>query len=420
MIIVVALILTLLTILLGRESFAAKNVLYSINRLNYDLWAHTQTNQQYDVESIPISSWNIIKQTLQVSGTLPNVYTEGRSSVLLALDPMDAASLKPKLPSPVAQGPEGYFVIIMDPRKARYQSCNIQFTGSRIGWYDISDYHLLKAFQGGYRIPSHAMELVPMSLQDIMNLSDALMKGGAEGGLDYMVTYVVPNSAYCRLLKTLSVAISGFQDINLDRIKLFHPYVSSKTVDLRSIFMDDARSSKAVVSTKSNSYPVLMMRLPLFVLFGTQPILRETFITQFKADEEAFDPRYTCYGDSRVESKAECNSNYDVIGLPKRYDSVWDRPCTQDSDCPFYQVNKNYPNQRGGCLKSGVCEMPVGTQRVSYQKVVIGDAFQPFCYNCNTAEDPECCKKIKNPDYAFPNDYEDRVQYGLPVNLSVE
>ena len=71
---------------------------------------------------------------------------------------------------------------------------------------------------------------------------------------------------------------------------------------------------------------------------------------------------------------------------------VWDTPCQVDSDCPFYQANKNYPNTFGGCDKqSGKCEMPIGIIPLGFKKYGKwqgkGD---PLCYNC-TGGDDKCC-----------------------------
>ena len=120
--------------------------------------------------------------------------------------------------------------------------------------------------------------------------------------------------------------------------------------------------------------------------------------------------------------------------LPKT--GVWDKECQKDEDCPFFQANKNYPNTFGGC-KSGVCELPVGMNKIGFKHY---DKEKPICYNCNlkievmTAdgysvikerqcsgiECNKCCdiqlnKKIypnlKSPDFVFPNDQLERAKY---------
>ena len=120
---------------------------------------------------------------------------------------------------------------------------------------------------------------------------------------------------------------------------------------------------------------------------------------------------------------------------------VWDKECQKDEDCPFFQANKNYPNTFGGC-KNGVCELPVGMNRIGFKHY---DKEKPICYNCNlqtevmTAdgysvikerecsgiECNKCCeiqlnKKIypnlKSPDFVFPNDQLERAKYSEILN----
>ena len=64
---------------------------------------------------------------------------------------------------------------------------------------------------------------------------------------------------------------------------------------------------------------------------------------------------------------------------------AWDRPCTQDQDCPFYDPRR----ARGGCLKSGFCEFPLGIEARSYRTHTasaplmrgcdVGDPTYPWC-----------------------------------------
>lgn len=115
---------------------------------------------------------------------------------------------------------------------------------------------------------------------------------------------------------------------------------------------------------------------------------------------------------------------------------IWDAPCQVDADCPFYNANKNYPNEYGKCNKlSGSCEMPQGVISLGFTKY---GKIEPNCYNCNiNSKDSKCCNSqmqdIKNgnvkymsPDYIFNNDENDRKQnetvlqnLGLKVNPSI-
>jgi hypothetical protein len=130
---------------------------------------------------------------------------------------------------------------------------------------------------------------------------------------------------------------------------------------------------------------------------------------------------------------------------------VWDAPCQVNTDCPFYQANKNYPNEFGKCNKqTGNCEMPVGVIPLGFTKY---GKLEPQCYNCKLGEegalDNRCCgvqaaqiasssssggsvntasNKImmKSPDYIFMGDESIRRQYAselekneLKVNPSI-
>ena len=115
---------------------------------------------------------------------------------------------------------------------------------------------------------------------------------------------------------------------------------------------------------------------------------------------------------------------------------IWDAPCQVNTDCPFYQSNKNYPNEFGKCdKKSGKCEMPLGVIPIGFTKY---GKLEPKCYNCGMdSSDNRCCKeqyniiqngtsKLLSPDYIFVNDELFRRQFssdlekkGLKVNPSI-
>lgn len=93
----------------------------------------------------------------------------------------------------------------------------------------------------------------------------------------------------------------------------------------------------------------------------------------------------------------------------------WDNPCKKNTDCPFYKANKNYDNNRGGCI-DGFCEMPLNLKRVGYKSYDKTD--KPFCNNCDLdnclgTDCYTCCDlqsnknkypNLKTPDYSFEND----------------
>jgi hypothetical protein len=109
---------------------------------------------------------------------------------------------------------------------------------------------------------------------------------------------------------------------------------------------------------------------------------------------------------------------------------IWDEPCLYDEDCPFFNMNTNYPNKRGGCF-DGYCEMPTNLKTLGYKKYISGTKkkkFKALCYNCKKKNTPNCkgmecnmcCDDQKNkklypelhsPDYVFPNDFNERIKY---------
>jgi hypothetical protein len=124
---------------------------------------------------------------------------------------------------------------------------------------------------------------------------------------------------------------------------------------------------------------------------------------------------------------------------------IWDKECTQDTDCPFYKANKNYPNTFGGC-KNGTCQLPIGMKSIGFKHYTKD---KPICYNCHkkikvmTADgktiitNRECsgieCNKccdvqndkdlypnLKSPDYAFTNDTDERNKHSQVDEMIIE
>jgi hypothetical protein len=129
-----------------------------------------------------------------------------------------------------------------------------------------------------------------------------------------------------------------------------------------------------------------------------------------------YDRHYCFY--KNAKNKNECISvskNDNTIG-------IYDSPCLYDEDCPFYKKNNNYPNKRGGC-KKGYCEMPVNINLLGYKEYL--DSNKALCYNCKKdncsgIECNMCCEEQKDsekypnlngPDYAYPNDFNERIKY---------
>lgn len=98
-------------------------------------------------------------------------------------------------------------------------------------------------------------------------------------------------------------------------------------------------------------------------------------ITLDKSESEFEDgkthPLYYCVTDASIAVKEQC----DEAG------EVWDRPCMSDTECPYFQANRNYPNYRGGCV-AGHCEMPLGVEKAGFRRPVSGSQKNAVCHNC--------------------------------------
>lgn len=142
---------------------------------------------------------------------------------------------------------------------------------------------------------------------------------------------------------------------------------------------------------------------------------------------------YTCFGNITpltpgLAPAQDCQSKF----------GVWDRPVSFDSECPFYQQNKNYPNDLGG--QSGhACHLPLGTTPVGYRHYSAKPSDAPLCYNCLPEDNRtgkgtlgRCCDsqndtarypKLNGPDYAFSGDSSIRSVYSDALifrGLSIE
>jgi hypothetical protein len=129
---------------------------------------------------------------------------------------------------------------------------------------------------------------------------------------------------------------------------------------------------------------------------------------------EIYYKSFKCFNNDGF-NQATCES----YNFEKKTKGVWDKPCENNNECPFYKKNKNYTNTRGGC-KNGYCEMPLNIKRFGFR--YFSKDQKPLCYNCNIKnclgeECYMCCEEQKNrkkysnlksPDYIFKNDYLER------------
>lgn len=133
----------------------------------------------------------------------------------------------------------------------------------------------------------------------------------------------------------------------------------------------------------------------------------------FEEQKEKYLSKFKCFLKPGF-NESLCKS----YSFEKKTFGIWDKPCENDNECPFFKANKNYVNSRGGCI-NGYCEMPLNVKRLSHH--YYDTTTKPFCNNCKKkkclgTECFKCCgdqldrKKypnLKSPDYIFKNDGRD-------------
>lgn len=377
--------------------------LISTNVLQHNLWAR-QKNMR--AKAIPFDSetWGKFAPQVVSQDVLQSLSQSNR--LYMVVDPLDADTVFADRRYRVS-APKGYFVALYNLDSALHVECTYALEGKRVGYIDRSDFLFIQAIRYGYRMQA-PKELRQIPIGDWDRLTDVLKN------LDVIITYIIPGSDFHRLLQTQSLSLMGFRGLDADRIRVFYPYITLEQVVLPEVLRDVPGSGLRFMDREKNTFlPSMQMRI--LVLRGTYQENFESF--RLRISPESQDPSYRCFGDTSIENKALCDSPYDVMGMPKRSPTVWDRPCIRNEDCPFYKANKNYENTRGGCMDGGVCEMPVGVKRVAYRLYKSEERYAPFCYGCNDPLSSTCCDEQWMPDYAFPNDQGHRKQQGMEETM---
>ena len=147
-------------------------------------------------------------------------------------------------------------------------------------------------------------------------------------------------------------------------------------------------------------------------------------------DEHKLDNQYACFNinidndqsSSDVllpyYSRETCESSLGPFGKSKAV-GIYDKPCKKDTECPFFQSNKNFPNTFGKCINDK-CQLPLNMTNIGYHYYISDKDSAPLCYNCDekkfnatSSELGNCCNEqfnkkkypfLKSPDYAFKDD----------------
>ena len=161
-------------------------------------------------------------------------------------------------------------------------------------------------------------------------------------------------------------------------------------------------------------------------------------ITKKEIDSFKLKNQWACFNLNTTEnvillpyfSRETCESQFDFFGRSKNV-GIYDKPCKENTDCPFYKANKNYENEFGKCMPDGYCELPINMKPIGYRYFVSDEQSEPLCYNCdskefeNTTLIDKCCgdqydkKKypfLKSPDYTFEKDELVRKNYFNSLN----
>lgn len=350
------------------------------------------------------------------------------SNIGVIMDSFELAQINTELNYKKIDAPKGYFIAFTTPQKAMKLTCSIDLVGKNIGYFGYTDEVFIDAILNGHRIDIYSVKKTLIKQQDVQVLNSYI------NNIDICIAYIIPGSEFHKTLLKQRITFMGFSDMDISRVQLFYPGITmSNKINITNTFLDlpppnDVVNNTATVTQKENITNLPTMTLTMLLFTPTKienftnydsQLRPETFITRLQLPDTYLDPTYSCYGNITDNIKALCDSPYDIYGQPKTRNTTWDHPCIVDSDCPYFQANINYPNIRGGCMDSGVCELPIGVKRISYRKYDTKGINAPFCYGCD-AYDTTCCSKQKNPDYAFINDTNDRINANVDLDTTLE
>lgn len=224
-----------------------------------------------------------------------------------------------------------------------------------VGYISDIDKDFINAIGKSYRIKP--LKLV--KLNPIVPIFDSV---------DFAIVSVTKNSNIFKVISDFDLFIYSFDTIDIDRMKIFMNNIKQSDIDIKQFWNFNKK-----INTENTK-----------VLYINT---RETFITRLIRDPEVEDNNYHCYGDIQNLNKQLCNMPYDPFGNIKKKETIWDKPCEKNEDCPFYGKNKHHQIDRGKCVDK-YCELPVGVRRISYTKYDDVDSVnKPFCHNTDECTD---------------------------------
>ena len=436
------------TSIINNESFATNNkyissILIYTNNIPNSSWISSKLDPDIEIIYKIITnntSWTNIKTFLNKNDSKRLLNTNITpqfpiSYICTILDTYELSQLntmKSNLITTQITAPQGYFVAFSTPQKAKTFECSLDLGNKSIGYFGFDDEIFINAILNGHRID---MNSVTKKLIDYSNLASLTTSINT---IDIFITYIIPGTDFHKLLLKQRITFIGFSNMDIARVSLFYPGLTmANNIDISKTFLELPPPNNSVANTATVTQKENITNLPTmthtFLMMEPKMVFTdftnnnnnnpnvETFVSRLNLPDTYLDPTYTCYGDITANIKALCDSAYDIVGEPKTQHTTWDHSCIVDTDCPYYQANTNYENNRGGCMDSGVCELPIGVRRVSYRKYDDEDVYAPYCYGCD-AYDTECCNTQQNPDYAFAGDTDERkaIDANLPISIPMK
>lgn len=398
------------------QSAQSEVIVYTTNQLNYFNWIDQIGKRSWKVQNLTIDAIDTLYKDVARNKRFPSVIVPSVNSIVwLASELQFEQYLKPIGKQNKLSSQDAHFVAIGIPEVMYYFDCSFDMRHKTIGYFDEVDRHFIMCIIHAYRIPASnvKMQQVPLAEWDELNAYMTRAK------VDVIVAHIVPESPLNVLIRTQYVSVMGWGNLDMNRISVFNPFLKKQEINMQAMFMTGDLKNNALVMDREKRGPVVTVNIGMYALNNiVMPPSVDTFepfITRLGVTPDVYDPSYRCYGDLSIEQKALCVSPYNQQGDTKRVATKWDRPCIEDKDCPFFGANKNYKNNRGGCLEGGICEMPTGVYRTAYRLYDDSGVYSPFCYQCTDPSDKLCCAKQMNPDYAFADDTEDRNKAKLPT-----
>jgi hypothetical protein len=359
-----------------------------------------------------IKKTNILdKNTVGIS-TIPN-----NANLQLFIDPyINYYILKNK--ATTSNYKEGIFVCVSN-NILREENCIWALYGKVVAYIYMSDYLFIQALIKGYNLDVNNIYLKRIKIEDLKNTNKIF---------DYLFTYMVLNSEYMNYICNQKYYINGLKDVDINRIKAYYPFIKENYNTVKYYYnkskepnenMNNKTNNEIYLSSDNSLLPIMTYNIISSVEnFITRLDMPEDYLEAVKEKYDVSDKggHYGCYGNNNIVNKFECDSYYNIDGTPKKYYSLWDKKCSTDIECPYYKSNKNYPNNRGGCINNGFCEFPVGVKRLGFNKYIDIGLNKPLCYNCDNDENAGSNKQV---DYVFEDDFNDRIKNNLNTIISL-